>query len=166
MSRPENASDTPIPRTRFAPFRYGRRGVVVAAAIVGAFAAGGAVAAVALHGRQPALVMLTPAPITAMHDWSGVAVKGQVAEIFGNKFIIQDDSGRALVDLGRAGERGTLVAKSETVTVQGRFDHGFIHAQAVSHSDGRNDLLGPGRPPRGPLAQRGPAGGPGELDPH
>lgn len=166
MSGPKSSTD-PISRTRFAPVRSFRRGVVAAAAMVGAFAAGGAVAAVALHGRPPTLVMLTPAPITAMHDWSGVAVKGQVDEVFGNKFIIQDDSGRALVETGRAGERATLVAKSETVTVQGRFDHGFIQAQAISHSDGRNDLLGPGGPPRGgPLAQPGPAGGPGEPDPH
>ena len=54
----------------------------------------------------PGLVMLTPAPITSMRDWSEVAVKGQVAEIFGNKFIVQDDSGRALVDTGRSGETG------------------------------------------------------------
>jgi hypothetical protein len=111
--------------------------------------------------------MLTPAPIMSMHDWSEVAVKGQVAEIFGNKFIVQDDSGRALVETGRRGESGQLVAKSESVTVQGRFEHGFIHAQVISHSDGRNDFVGPPGlpppPPGGPLALRGP-GGPGTPD--
>jgi hypothetical protein len=111
--------------------------------------------------------MLTPAPIMSMHDWSEVAVKGQVAEIFGNKFIVQDDSGRALVETGRRGESGQLVAKSESVTVQGRFEHGFIHAQVISHSDGRNDFVGPPGlpppPPGGRLALRGP-GGPGTPD--
>ena len=34
-------------------------------------------------------------PITAMKDGSQVAVKGQVAEVFGNKFILADDTGRA-----------------------------------------------------------------------
>ena len=61
-----------------------------------------------------------------------VTVKGKVAEIFGNKFIVQDDTGRALVDLGPRGEDATAVAKGENVTVQGRFDRGVIHAQVWS----------------------------------
>ena len=99
------------------------------------------------------LVTLTPAPIATMQDWRPVAVKGQVAEIFGNKFIVQDDSGRALVETGPEGEGVNLVAKSETVTVQGRFERGFIHALAISHADGRTDLLGP----PGSLPQAGPS---------
>ena len=160
MSKLENPPGTIEPRASFAPLRFGKRRIAAAAVLVGAFAVGGGVTAAALQSRQPALVMLTPAPIIAMHDWSAVAVKGKVAEIFGNKFIIQDDSGRALVDLGPKGDRSQLVASSEIVTIQGRFDHGFIHAQAVSHSDGRNDLVGPSGPPRG-----APAGGPGEPEP-
>ena len=82
-----------------------------------------------------------------MKDWNQVAVKGQVAEIFGNKFILADDSGRALIETGREGEGGKLVAKSETVTVQGRFEHGFVHAMAIQHSDGQTTMLGPPGPP-------------------
>jgi uncharacterized protein YdeI (BOF family) len=134
----------------------GRRSPALFAALLVAFAIGGGVTAAALQVRRPAVVMLTPAPITSMHDWSEVAVKGQVAEIFGNKFIVQDDSGRALVDTGRSGETGNLVAKSETVTVQGRFEHGSIHAQAISHPDGRNDFVGPPGPP--PPPPGGPVG--------
>ena len=164
MSSPEHSTGTPKPRTGSAPMRSGKRRLAGAAALVGAFAIGGGVTAVAMQNRQPALVMLTPAPITAMHDWSAVAVKGQVAEIFGNMFIIQDDSGRALVETGPKWNHGPLVAKSEAVTVQGRFEHGVIHAQAISHGDGRNDLVGPvgPPPPGGPPALGGPAGGPGE----
>jgi hypothetical protein len=117
------------------------------------------VTAVALQARRPTMVLLAPAPITSMHDWSEVAVKGQVAEVFGNKFIVQDDSGRALVDTGRSRESGNLVAKSETVTVQGRFEHGSIHAQAISHPDGRNDFVAPPGappPPGGPIGARPP----------
>lgn len=169
MAIPEHSTGPAKARERFAPLRTGRQRLAVAAALVGAFAVGGGVTAVALQSRQPALVMLTPAPIAAMQDWNAVAVKGQVADIFGNKFILQDESGRALVETGPRGEGGTLVAKSETVTVQGRFEHGFIHAQVVSHGDGRNDIVGPPGPPHGglfggprggPLALRGPAGGP------
>jgi hypothetical protein len=35
-----------------------------------------------------------------MTDWSTIEIKGQVAEIFGNKFVLQDASGRALVETG------------------------------------------------------------------
>lgn len=165
MSSTEQHADASTPRTPFAALRSGRGRLAAAAALVGAFAVGGGVTAAALAGRGPTLVMLTPAPITAMHDRSAVAVKGTVAEIFGNKFIVEDESGRALVETGRKGEGGQLVARSETVTVQGRFEHGFIHAQAISHGDGRNDLVGPPGPPRGGPG-KGPAapGGPGAPD--
>ena len=102
--------------------------------------------------------------------------KGNVAEIFGNKFILQDDSGRALVDLGPRGEYGNPVTRGETVTVQGRFERGVIRAQVVAHADGRSDAFGPpdrgpggpepkakgkkgaerGPPPPPPFAERGP----------
>ena len=89
-----------------------------------------------------------------------MAVKGKVAEIFGNKFILTDDSGRALIETGRQGEGGRLVAASETITVQGRFEHGFVHAMAIQHEDGRTDLIGPPAPPHGPMSWMGPEGGP------
>jgi uncharacterized protein YdeI (BOF family) len=158
MSTPETPTATlppsePQPRPNSL---NARRSPALFAALLVAFAIGGGVTAAALQVRRPAIVMLTPAPITSMRDWSEVAVKGQVAEIFGNKFIVQDDSGRALVDTGRSGETGNLVAKSETVTVQGRFEHGSIHAQAISHPDGHNDFVGPPGPP--PPPPGGPVG--------
>ena len=60
------------------------------------------------------------------------------------------------MDTGRSGEIGNLVAKSETVTIQGRFEHGSIHAQAISHPDGRNDFVGPPGPPPPPGGPIGP----------
>jgi len=153
---PTGGLPPPEPQPRFRPHQSGKRSPALFAALLVAFAVGGGVTAAALQARRPTLVMLTPAPITSMHDWSEVAVKGQVAEIFGNKFIVQDDSGRALVDTGRSGETGNLVAKSETVTVQGRFEHGSIHAQAISHPDGHNDFVGPPGPP--PPPPGGPVG--------
>jgi hypothetical protein len=153
---PTGGLPPPEPPPGFRPLQSGKRSPALFAALLVAFAVGGGVTAAALQARRPTLVMLTPAPITSTHDWSEVAVKGQVAEVFGNKFIVQDDSGRALVETGRSGESGKLVVKSETVTVQGRFEHGFIHAQAISHSDGRNDFVGPPGPP--PPPPGGPVG--------
>jgi hypothetical protein len=88
-----------------------------------------------------------------MADDNLVTIKGRVAEIFGNKFIVQDGSGRALVETGPEGEGGKLVTSNEMVTVQGRFDDGFLHGSYIVHEDGRTEALGPaGRPPhRGPL---------------
>ncbi len=125
----------------------------IAAAIVGAFAIGAGATALAQRAHPPiTFVALTPGPVSAMKDWSPVAVKGTVAEIFGNKFIVADDSGRALVETGPQGDDGKLVAKSETVTVQGRFEHGFIHAVAIEHGDGHTDVVAPpGPPPPGPM---------------
>ena len=39
------------------------------------------------------------------------------------------------------------------MTVQGRFEHGFIHAEVISHPDGRNDFVGPPGPPPPPADQ-------------
>ena len=124
----------------------------VAAAIVGAFAIGAGATALAQRARPVTFVALTPGPVGAMKDGNPVAIRGEVAEVFGNKFVVQDDSGRALVETGPRGEGGGLAAKDETVTVQGRFEHGFVHAVAIQHGDGRTDVLAPPGPPRpGPM---------------
>lgn len=95
------------------------------------------------------LAPMTPVAISAMPADSLVTVKGKVAEIFGNKFVIQDDSGRALVETGPEGEGGMLVTSNEIVTVQGRFDDGFLRGSYLVHEDGRTEALGPsGKPPR------------------
>jgi len=80
--------------------------------------------------------------------------QGTGREVFGNKFIIADASGRALVETGREGEGGRLVKPNETVTVQGQFERGFLHASVIQHEDGRADLVGPPKgPPHGLIAR-------------
>jgi hypothetical protein len=130
-------------------------------AAVAILAAGAALGAggtrLAQNWRPQQVLLLQPAPIGAMREGSAVAARGEVAEIFGNKFIVADASGRALVDTGPRGEDRTLVAKGETVTVQGRFDRGVVHAQLLAHADGRNEAFGPPGPkgPKdGPRAER------------
>ncbi len=147
------STDGSQPRPRPRPPRPSPH-AAVAAAIIGAFAVGAGATALAQRARPVTFVALVPGPVGAMRDGNPVAVKGQVAELFGGEFVVQDDSGRALVETGPRGEGGRLVAQAETVTVQGRFEHGFIHAVAIQHGDGRTDVLAPSAPPRpGP---RGP----------
>ena len=123
--------------------------------VVGAVAAPLVLGAVGLSLAQGTTVQPTPVEpvaIRALTISGATAVKGEVAEIFGNKFVIQDGTGRALVETGRAGEGGGLVAKGEAVTVQGRFERGFLHASVLTHGDGRKVVLGPaGGPPTGSL---------------
>lgn len=136
------ATEMPSPATP----RRSRRGW-----IVGAIAAPLAFGAVGLSLAQNSGVTPTPvAPVTiAQLTPSGaIAAKGDVAEIFGNKFILQDGSGRALVETGKQGEGGTLVTKGEAVTVQGRFENGFLHATLLTRADGKTVVLGPARGPK------------------
>ena len=124
--------------------------------LVGAVAAPLALGAVGFALAQPG-PRVTPTPVapvavSALAPSGAIAAKGEVAEIFGNKFVVQDATGRALVETGREGEGGRLVAKGETLTVQGRFEKGFLRAQVITHADGRADVLGAaGGPPPGSL---------------
>jgi hypothetical protein len=123
--------------------------------VIGALALPLAFGAVGLSLARNGTVTPTPvAPVAiqALVPSGAIAVKGDVAEIFGNKFVVQDPTGRALVETGREGEGGKLVAKGESVTVQGRFEDGFLHARVLTHGDGRQQVLGPaGGPPFGGL---------------
>ncbi len=151
--------DEPLhsPEPRGAAFRTLPRRTVFAAALVAAAIVGAGATTLAQKGRAVTLVALAPEPVSALKDGTTAAVKGEVAEIFGNKFVVADGSGRALVETGRRGEDGTLVSKGEPVTVQGRFAHGFLHAAAITHADGHTDALDPPPPPAPP---GGPEHGP------
>ena len=145
-------------RTAPPPSLFRRRGAMMAGIALAALAVGAAAGAggtrLAQRWQPQSVMLLQPGPISAMQPDTPVAVKGAVAEIFGNKFIMQDASGRTLVDLGPRGDDAAIVAKDEAVTVQGRFDRGVVHAQVVVHADGRSEAFGPPKPPR---PDRGPA---------
>jgi uncharacterized protein YdeI (BOF family) len=118
-------------------------------AIVAALAVGvaGGAGAMKLVRPTPEMAPMTPVAITAMSASSLVTIKGKVAEIYGNKFILQDDSGKTLVETGPAGGSGNLVKADEVVTVQGRFDDGFVHASYLVDKDGKTEALRPPGPP-------------------
>jgi len=150
------------------PRRTTSRRLLTGAAVVLALAVGAMGGAegtrLAQRWHPQAVMLLTPVAVNAMKPDSAVAVKGKVAEIFGNKFVLQDASGRALVDTGPAGEGRKVVDTGENVTVQGRFDRDVVHAQLVMHANGQTDSFGP--PPHHPPHPRGAkgpgaAGGPG-----
>jgi hypothetical protein len=146
----------PSPRRRFS------RSAIGAGAFIGVLVAGVALGAsgtrLAQRWQPQGVLLLQAQPIDKLQEASVVAIKGEVAELFGNKFVVQDGSGRALVDTGPRGERTPPAAKGETVTVQGRFDRGVIHADIVTHADGRNEAFGPPHGPKGPKGPKAPEG--------
>ena len=137
----------------------GQRVALGGAALLAMGAAGGA-GAVQLTRPSVEMAPTVPTAIAKLPATSGiVTVRGRVAGVYGTRFLVEDASGRTLVDAGRGA--GTLTAGAP-VLVQGRFDDGFLHGSYIVHEDGKTDQLGPaGKPPRGPEGgPRGPDGGP------
>ncbi|WP_276121209.1 hypothetical protein [Pararhizobium qamdonense] len=152
---------TPLPQDGSAPHtkthkapprgRHFAATAIAGIALLGFGAVAGA-GAIAMVRPNAEMAPMTPVAISTMPDWGLVTVKGKVVEIFGNKFVVEDQSGRALVETGPSGEGGKLVAKDETVSVQGRFENGFIHATYLTRADGKIEALGPaGGPPHGKM---------------
>ncbi len=141
----ETANDSAAPARTVKPGRNKRR-LLAAAAIPLALGAAG----LSLAQTNTLTAPLAPVAVSALAPSAAVAAKGEVAEIFGNKFILQDGTGRALVETGPAGESGILVKPGESLTVQGRFENGFLHARQITRADGTVVAVGPaGGPPSG-----------------
>lgn len=150
--------DTPA-RSPLQRLRNPRSAALAAVALL---AVGAGAGAVTMQATRPSVSMVpaTPVAIRSLSSSGVVTIKGRVAEIFGNKFIMQDASGRALIDTGHEGESGGLVTVGQQVTVQGRYDRGFVHAAFLVGPDNKVTALGPlGRPHGGP-GRHGPRHGP------
>jgi hypothetical protein len=146
------------------------RGVLAAGALILVVlgAAGGAGAVQATHP----MIEMAPTirtPIIKLPMRSGVVtVKGRVAEVFGDRFVVQDASGRAMVAV-RPGAQGA-VRVGQPVMVQGHFREGQLRASYLINQNGIVavvDTPGPqaGRPaapaPHGPAHDGPPPPPPG-----
>lgn len=150
------------------------RTAIVGAALLAVGIGGGATVA---QMRSPSVEMApaSPVAIKSLGDSDSiVTVRGKVAEVYGPAFILADGSGRALVEAGphrgmfgggMFGGTGSLVAVGQTVTVQGHFRDGTVHASFLVGADGKVTALRPMGPPRGgpggPGFRHGPDRGPG-----
>ena len=148
--------------SRLSHFR-GRPAILAGA--LGLLVVGGGAGALAVEASRPTVTMAPATPVAIRtltnDDDSIVTIRGRVAEIYGNKFILADASGRALVDTGHEGDERALVTPGEPVTVQGRFDRGFVHAAFLVGPDAKVTALGPlGGPPHGHHGEHGPDRGP------
>jgi hypothetical protein len=134
------------------PRRLGRP-ARLAALGAGLLALGGTAGALVMAETRPSVSMApaTPVAIRSLSSGGIVTIRGRVAEVYGNKFVMQDATGRALVDTGREGDERQLVVANQPVTVQGRFERGFVHAAFLVGPDNKVLALGPlAGPPHGP----------------
>ena len=155
--------------------RFSTRAGLIAVALLAVGVGGGATVA---HMAAPSVEMApaSPVAIRSLSDsGSIVTVRGKVAEVYGSAFILADGSGRALVEAGPhhgvLGGDSALVAVGQTVSVQGHFRDGTIHASFLVGADGTVTALRPMGPPRGgregpggPGFRHGPHGGPDGPD--
>ncbi|MCQ9155859.1 hypothetical protein [Acidomonas methanolica] len=122
------------------------RSVLIGAALLVAGAAGGSAVT---HAIGPTIDMapLTPVTIAHLADTRGpVTLKGRVAQIYGHDLIVDDGTGKALVDTGPQGDRLDLTPGAER-SFQGHFDEGIFHADFIVDGNGSVTPLGP---PAGP----------------
>jgi hypothetical protein len=140
------------------------RMTLAAAALLALGAAGGA-GAVQLTRPPIEMAPTVPTAVGRLAQTSGiVTVKGRVAEVYGDRFVLQDGSGRTLVAVGPG---GADVQAGSALTVQGRYFDGQLHASYLVDGDGTVRAVGapPPPPPHGPGAPPPPPGGPGAPPP-
>lgn len=132
----------------------------------GLLAVGGVAGASVAHLQRPSIEMAptTVKPIANLANASGiVAVRGRVAENFGNNFVLADGSGRTLI---AADPNGTAPAVGSVVTVQGRVDDGRLRPSFLTDQAGVVTPVGPARGPHGGPGRDGPGrDGPGRDGP-
>ncbi|WP_348976851.1 hypothetical protein [Sphingomonas sp. VNH70] len=126
---------------------------------LGLGAAGGA-GAVSLTRPSVEMAPTVATPVAKLGDSSGVVtVKGRVAEVYGDRFVVQDATGRTMVDAGR----DAAPTRGAPVQVQGRYDDGQLRASYLVDGAGKVTPVGPPppRPGRHGPGHDGPAAGPG-----
>lgn len=136
----------------------------LAAGVAGLVALGATAGASAVQATRPSIEMAPtlPTPIAKLPASNGViTVKGRVTEVYGDRFVVQDQSGKAMIAAG--GEVRGAVTVGQLVTVQGRYDDGQLRASYLVDQNGSIAAVGPiGPTPGAPAApgEPGPHGGP------
>jgi uncharacterized protein YdeI (BOF family) len=135
----------------------GKLGLGVAIGL--AIGAAGGASAVSMTRPSVEMAPTVATPVAKLASDNGVVtVKGRVAEVFGDRFVVQDTTGRAMVDAGR----DASVTKGAPVQVQGRYDNGQLRASYLVDANGKVTPVGPPPPRPGHGPKHGPdARGPG-----
>ncbi|MBU8545660.1 MULTISPECIES: PepSY domain-containing protein [Roseomonadaceae] len=86
--------------------------------------------------QAPAAPATTQTPIGAIAP-GGIAIEGQVTDVFGNRFVLQDATGRVLVEAGPDWYHRLDIRQGERLRVIGRPDGGSFDAFTIRREDGR-----------------------------
>ncbi|MHC9417942.1 hypothetical protein ACYZX9_05005 [Sphingomonas citri] len=130
-----------------------RRIALAGGALLALGAAGGA-GAMALSRPAVEMAPTVPTAVAKLPQSSGtVTVRGRVAAVYGDRFVVEDSTGRALVDAGR----DSAPRAGAPVLVQGRYDEGQLRARFLVDSAGAREVGPP--PPPGAKAPPPPGAG-------
>lgn len=96
----------------------------------------------------------------------GLSIEGEVRDVFGNRFVLEDQSGRVLVETGPERGREYDLRQGERLTVFGEPDNdgGFEAARIVREDGSEIVLRRPDGPPRAAGDDRRPARDAGPAD--
>lgn len=105
--------------------------------------------------------------IGSLDPEGGLSIEGRVTDVFGNKFVLEDETGRVLVETGPDWFHTVTVEPGETLTVVGEPDGNGFAAFSIVRQDGSRievrDADGPAPWAGGPRGRDGErAGRPGE----
>lgn len=128
-------------------------------------------AVIAITGMSIAAIAYAQTPIDKLNLAEGVSISGVVTEVFGNRFVVEDPSGKILVETGPEEQR-IAVTKGEKLTVIGRPNRGSFEAFTIVRANG--EKIAVRQPPewradfppkKGPGFFKGPKGkqGPAEV---
>ncbi|WBO23730.1 hypothetical protein [Sphingomonas abietis] len=115
-------------------------------AAIGLLAVGGIGGGAISHAFRPPIEM-APTHIVAIRDLAKaqgiVTVRGRVAESFGDHLVVDDGTGRTLIDGGPHRDGDTLAPLGAVIAVQGRFDRDSFHPSFLVDAAGTVTPLGP-----------------------
>jgi hypothetical protein len=144
--------ESSTPAARRAKFSLAAVGLLVVGGVAGG--------AISQEIRPP--IELAPTHVIAIRNLTTaqgiVTIRGRVAESFGNRWVVDDGTGRTLIDSGPHSDNSALVPLGAIVSVQGRFDQGAFRPSFLVDASGTVTPLGPPPGPHGQIGHPGPEG--------
>lgn len=92
-------------------------------------------------------VAVAQTPIGSLASTDAVTIAGEVAQVFGNTFVLRDGTGEVLVETGPRWFRAYDFVPGERLTVVGELDDDDFDARRFTRADGAVTVI---RPDRGP----------------
>jgi hypothetical protein len=118
-----------LPTMTISPLRRAALGAVLIAGLGGTALA-----------QPPAATGAANTPIGSLAP-GGVTVEGQVTDVFGNRFVLQDSTGRILVEAGPDWYHRLDIRQGERLRVTGRPDGRAFDAHVIRREDGREIVV-------------------------